>query len=166
MAYLFFLSMFCYFYSTYLIVLFSLLYSTIDTLLYLCFPVGALVSFVLEDIIFGFLCLLGQSIVLYFLLDTFNFAYGCVCICVYSVTLFILVINLCLYTGIFQFCGVFFYLFFLFSFFFNFFPFFYNFIFLNLSYFSTFFPLFAFLTVLFPLKLIFHVHKSSSSTSI
>ena len=44
------------------------------------------------------------------------FAYGCICICVYSVTLFIVVINLCLYVGVLQFCGVF-----LFSFFFLFF---------------------------------------------
>ena len=32
---------------------------------FICFPVCALVSFVLVDIIFGFLCLPGQSIVLY-----------------------------------------------------------------------------------------------------
>ena len=30
-----------------------------------------------------------------FLLDCFDFAYECTCICVYSVTLFIVVINLC-----------------------------------------------------------------------
>ena len=42
-----------------------------------------------------------------FLLDCFDFAYGCICICVYSVTLFILVINLCLCPGLLQFCGVF-----------------------------------------------------------
>ena len=41
------------------------------------------------------------------LLDCFDFAYGCVCICVYSVKLFIVVINLCLYIGLLQFCGVF-----------------------------------------------------------
>jgi len=44
------------FLSTYLLVLFSLLYSPLGTLLYLCFPVFALVSFVLVDISFGFLC--------------------------------------------------------------------------------------------------------------
>ena len=49
-----------------------------------CFLVCALVSFLLVGIIFGFLCWL----------DCFDFAYGCVCICVYSVTIFI-VVNLC-----------------------------------------------------------------------
>ena len=49
-----------------LLVLFSLLYSPIGTLLQFCFPVCALVSFVLVDISFGSLCLLGISIVHYF----------------------------------------------------------------------------------------------------
>ena len=52
-----------------------------------------------------------------FLLDCFDFAYGCICICVYSVTLSIVVIILCLYIGLLQFCV---FLFFLFSFFFRF----------------------------------------------
>ena len=47
---------------------------------------------------------------------------------------------------------------------FFFFSLFYNFNFLNLLYFSTFIPLFAFPTVLFPLQLIFNVHKSSSTS--
>ena len=34
-----------------------------------------------------------------FLLECFDFAYGCICICVYSVTLFIVVINLFLALG-------------------------------------------------------------------
>ena len=34
-----------------------------------------------------------------FLLDCFDFAYECTCICVYSVTLFIVVINLCYTLG-------------------------------------------------------------------
>ena len=42
-----------------------------------------------------------------FLWDCFYFAYGYICICVYSVTLFTVVINLCLYIGLLQFCGVF-----------------------------------------------------------
>jgi len=54
------------FLSTYLLLSFPLLYSPIGTLLWFCFPVFALVSFVLEYIIFGFLCLPGQSIILYF----------------------------------------------------------------------------------------------------
>ena len=41
-----------------------------------------------------------------FLLDCFDFAYRCTCICVYSVTIFIFVTNLCLYVGPLQFCGV------------------------------------------------------------
>ena len=43
---------------------------------------------------------------------------------------------------------------------------FYNFNFLNLLYFSTFIPLFAFPTVIFPLQLIFNVYKSFSSICI
>ena len=43
-----------------------LLYFPVGTLLYFCFPVCALVGFVMVDIILGFLCSLGQSIVLYF----------------------------------------------------------------------------------------------------
>ena len=54
------------FLSTYFLVLFSLLYSPIGTLLQVCSPVCALVSFVLVDIIFYFLCSLGQCIVFYF----------------------------------------------------------------------------------------------------
>ena len=57
-----------------------------------------------------------------FLLDCFNFAHGCICICVYSVTLFIVAKNLCLHIGLLQFCGVF-HSFFPFSFFFLFFLF-------------------------------------------
>ena len=44
----------------------SLPYPPTGTLLYFCFPVCALVSFVLVDIIFGSLYSLSQSIVLYF----------------------------------------------------------------------------------------------------
>ena len=64
-AYVFFLS-FLPFLSTYLLFLFSLLYSPIGTSLEFCFPVCALVSFVLVDIIFHFLCSPSQSLVLYF----------------------------------------------------------------------------------------------------
>ena len=57
-----------------------------------------------------------------FLLDCFDFAYGYVCICVYLVTFFIVVINFCLYIGLLQFCGVFLFFFsFLLPFFFSFF---------------------------------------------
>ena len=62
-----------------------------------------------------------------FLLDCFDFAYGCICICVYSVTLSI-VINLCLYIELLS--SVEFSFFPLFSFFFHFFLF-YNFNFLK-----------------------------------
>jgi len=47
------------------------------------------------------------------------------------------------------------------EFFFSFFKIFYTY-----YYFSTFIPLFAFPTILFPLQLIFNVYKSSLSTSI
>ena len=51
-----------------------------------------------------------------FLLDCFDFDCGYICIHLYSVTFFI-VINLCLYVGLLQFCRVFFFFpFFLFSF--------------------------------------------------
>ena len=40
-----------------------------------------------------------------FLLDCFDFAYGSICIFVYSVTLFTVVINLCLYIGPLQSCA-------------------------------------------------------------
>ena len=65
---------------------------------------------------------------------------------------FIVVINLCLYIGLLQFCGVFLFVLF-------------NFNFLNL-FFSTLIPLFAFLTVLSPLQLNFNVYMLTSSTSI
>ena len=42
-----------------------------------------------------------------FLLHWSDFAYGCICVCVYSVTLFIVAIHLCLYIGLLQFSGVF-----------------------------------------------------------
>ena len=94
-AYLFFLSFLSFLFSQRLLLLFSLLYSPSGSLLYCYFPVCALVSFVLVDIIFGFL---SRSIYCtLFLLVWFYFAYGCICKCVYSATLFIVVINLCLY---------------------------------------------------------------------
>ena len=85
----------------------------------------------------------------------FWFCYGCICI--YSVTFSTGVINICLYTGLLQFCGVFlFYIFFLSSSIFS--PLFYNFNFFNQLYFPTFIPLFAFPILLFHLKLIFNVY--------
>ena len=96
-----------------------------------------------------------------------NWTDGCIYICVYLVTPFIVAINLCLYIGPLQFCGIF--LFFLFSFFFSFSPSFFIILinhFLNLFYFSTIIALFAFPTALFPLQLIFNVYESASSTSI
>ena len=149
LAYLFFLS----FLSTYLLVLFSLFYSPVGTLLLFCFPVCALVSFVLVDIIFLlFVCLLGQSIVIIFV-GLFDFGYGCICTCVYSVTLFIVVISLCFYIGLLQFCGVF-----------HFSSFFYNFNFSTYYIFSTFKPFVCFPTVIFSLQLIFNVYKSSPTS--
>ena len=103
-----------------------------------------------------------------FLLDCFDFTYGH--IRVYSVIRSIVITNLCLYDGLFQFYGVFLSIFSFFlssSFFFSFLFFIiliFN--FLNLSYVSTLIPSFAFPIVLFPSQLIFYVFKSSSATSI
>ena len=102
----------------------------------LCFC--ALVTFVLVDIIFGFLCLSGQSIVLYFcwtvlilLMSVYVYVY-------IQSHFFIVVLNLCIYIGLLQFCGVF--LFFFFFFFLSFFCFFFFsflfFIFLTFNYFK------------------------------
>ena len=117
-----------------------------------CFPVCALVSFVLVDIVFGFLCLLGQSIVLYFCWAVLILLMGVhvyIYIYVYSVTFFTVVINLCLYVGLLQFCV---FLFFpLFSFFFIFFPLFLNFNFLNLLYFFYIYSFVCFSSCSFPL---------------
>ena len=67
----------------------------------------ALVSFVLVDIIFGFLCLPGQSIVLYFCWTVLILLMG-VYVYVYIQSHFLLLfINLCLCDGLLQFCGVF-----------------------------------------------------------
>ena len=79
-----------------------------------------------------------------FFLDCVDFAYGCIGICVYSVTLSTVVINLCLSVGLLQFCGVFifsplfsFFFFFFITLMFNFFNllyFFYIYSFVCLSY--------------------------------
>jgi len=96
-----------------------------------------------------------------------NWTDGCICIHVYSVTLFS-VINLCLYDGLLQFCGDFLFYFFPFSFFFDFLlSSFSNFqfsFFETYHIFSTCIPFFAFLTILFPLQLTFNVCKSSSTS--
>ena len=45
--------------------------------------------------------LFGRSVYcILFLLDCFDFVYGCICICVYSITIFIVVINICFYVGL------------------------------------------------------------------
>ena len=107
------------------------------------------------DIIFGFLCSPGQSIVLYFCCTVLILLMG---VYVYSVTLFLVVMNLCICFGLLQFCGVFLYL----SFFLSSSLFFLSFLFfiiltfkfLNLLYFFYIIPLFAFPTVLFSLLLL------------
>ena len=86
--------------------LFSLLYPLTGTLLLFCSPVCALVSFVLIDLIIGFLFLPGQSIVLYFCCTVLIFN-GCMCICGYSVTHFIDAVNFYLYVWLLQFCRFF-----------------------------------------------------------
>ena len=96
-----------------------------------------------------------------------NWTDGCICIHVYSVTLFS-VINLCRYNGLLQFCADFLFYFFPFSFFFDFLlSSFSNFqfsFFETYHIFSTCIPFFAFLTILFPLQLSFNVRKSSSTS--
>ena len=82
-VYLFFL-----FLSTYLLVLFSLLYSTIGTLLYFCFPVCALVLFLTGRYNFWFPLFTRSIYCTLFSLDSFHFAHGC--ICVYSIILIII----------------------------------------------------------------------------
>jgi len=105
-----------------------------------------------------------------FLLKCFDFAYGCICICVYSVTLFIVVYKpLPLWWAFAVLWSFPFFLPFLLfssllSYFFS--PFFIILTFKTYYIFSTFTPLFIFPTVLFPLQLIFNGYKSSLSTSI
>jgi len=85
---------------------------------------------------------------LYFIfVALFDFAYGC--ICVYSGTLFLVVINLCLYVGLLHFCGVFLF----FPFFFLLFSFFIIliFTFLNLLYFFYIYSFICLLYYSFPL---------------
>ena len=130
-----------------------------------CFPVSDFSQFCFGRYNFWFPLFAGSIYCTLCLLVCSDFDYRCLCICVYSVTLFIVVINFCLYIWVLQFCGVL-----LFSFFFHFFSFlFYNFnfqVFKTYYIFSTFILLFAFPTVLFPLQLTFNVYKFSSSTSI
>ena len=63
LSFFFFLS----FFSSYLLVLFSLLYSPVGTLLYFCFPVYALVSFVLNWCIYILVSFVHQVNLLYFI---------------------------------------------------------------------------------------------------
>ena len=83
------------------------------------------------DIIFGFLCSLGQSIVLSFCWTVLILLMGVYVHVWTQPTLFIVVVYLCLYVGLLQFCGVFLF----FSFFSFFFSFLYKLKILNLLYF-------------------------------
>ena len=113
----------------------------------------------------GFPLFTGSIYCALFLLDYFDFDDGYICICVYSVTLSLLSTSVSTLGFAVLWTFPFFPLFaFLFHFFL--FPLFPNFNFLNLLYVSTCIPSFAFPTVLFPLKLIFNVYKSSLSASI
>ena len=166
-AYLFFFSFLSSFLSTYLLVLFSLLYFPLGTLFQFCFPVCALVSFVLADRIFDFLSLPGKFIVLHFCWTVLILLMG-IYLYGYIQSHFLLLLQTSV--SMLGFCSSvefsWFFSFFLSSSVF-FFSLFYNFNFLKTYYIlSMIIPLFAFLTVLFPLQLIFHVYKSSSSTSI
>ena len=91
------------------------------------------------------------------LLDCFDYDCGCICICVYSVTFFIVVINLCHCVGLLQFYGIFHFLknlSYSFSIFSIIFLKFLIYIFLNPLCCSIFITFLAFSTVLFPLQLI------------
>jgi len=80
---------------------------------------------------------------------------------VYSITLFIVVINLCLYVELLQFCELFLFFFF---FFFRLFFIILTFNFLTYYFFYIFITLFAFPTVLFHMQLNFNVYKPSSTS--
>ena len=109
--------MLSFFSSTYLLVLFSLIYSLALVLFSdLCFS-----QFCSGKYNFGFPLFSRSIYFTLFLLDCFDFAHECICIHVYSVTLLIVVLNLWLYIGLLQVCGVFFFFFFLLPVFFLFF---------------------------------------------
>ena len=152
-----------------LLVLFSLFYSPIGTLLLLLLSSFFFSQFCSHRYNFWFPLFAGSIYCTLFLLDCFDFVYGCIYVCVCSVTLFIVVIKLCLYVGLLQFLEFPFSSFFLSSSIFFSFLFFivliFNF-FKPTIFFLHFFPFFAFPTVLFPLQLTFNVYKSSSPTSI
>ena len=93
-------------------------------------------------IIFGFLCSPGQSIVFNFCWTVLILLMG-VYVCVYIQSLFIVIINLCIYIGLLQFCGVF-----------LFFPFFLPSVFLNLF---SFFIILIFLTYNIFIHLFLHL---------
>ena len=116
-AYLFFL-FFLPFLSTYCCFYFHCFIPQLAPCFCFVFRFVLLVSFVLVDIIFGFLCLLGQSIVLCFCWPVLILLMG---IYVYIQPHFLLLLNLCLYVGLLQFLE--FSFFFLVSFFFHFFLF-------------------------------------------
>jgi len=76
------------FHSTYLLVLFSLLYSLIDILLLFCFPVCDSISFVLVGIIFDFLRSPGQSTVLNFCWTVLILLWVYMYMCIFSHTFY------------------------------------------------------------------------------
>ena len=123
----------------------------------------AFTSFVLVDIIFGLLCLLGQIIVLNLCWTVLILLMGVMYMCIFSHTFYCCYKPLPLHWAVAVLCFPVFPFFFLLPF--CFFSLFYNFNFLNIFYLSTFIPLCAFPTV-FPLQLIMNVYTSSSSTSI
>ena len=73
--------------STYMLVLFSLLHSPAAPS-FRCFPGCALVSFVLLDIIFGFLCSPGQSIALNFCWTVLILLWVYMYMCIFSHTFY------------------------------------------------------------------------------
>ena len=131
LAYLFFLFFLSFLLNTFVSFIFIALFPNWHLALVL-FAVCVLVSFVLVDIIFDFLCSPSQSIVLNFCWTALILFMGVYVYVYIQSHLLLLLWNLCLYIRLFQFCGVFLFFFFLSSSrFFFFFSLFYNFNFLK-----------------------------------
>ena len=154
------------FLSTYLLVLFSLLYSLLGTLLYFCVPVCALISFVLVDIIL--VSFVRWVNLLYFIFVGLIWFCLCVYMCIFGHNFYCCYKPLPLYWAFAILWGFPFLPLFSFFFLFFFFPFslLYNFNFFKpIIFFLHLFP-FCLSDCSFPLAVIFNVYKSSSSTSI
>ena len=117
-AYLFVLFFLSFSYNIFVNFTFTALFHNWHLALDLFSSLCLLVLFLTVKYNFWFPSFPGSIYCTLFLLNCFDFAYGYICVCVYSVTLFIVVINLCFYIGLLRFFRVFlfFFFFFLFSF--------------------------------------------------